>query len=215
MNLPSSPDDFLRDLRTKLAQKAGVTAHHKVMSYARQSAEQARFMVPPPKQSAVLMLLFLQHSEWHTAFMLRPERQGVHSNQLSFPGGKWELSDASLEHTAMRETYEEVGVQVPQHCIAGDLTQVYIPPSHFLVKPFVAVLPEAPTFTINPDEVSELLVQPLSFFLSAHRVVEREMLLPSTSQVVKIPTFDVQGKLLWGATAMMVQEFRMLFGVED
>jgi leucyl/phenylalanyl-tRNA---protein transferase len=212
---PSSPEVLLNDLRLRLGQKAGLTAHHKVMSYARQSAEQAKSLQPPPKQSAVMMLLFPQNNLWHTAFMLRPEKQGVHSNQLSFPGGKWEESDHSLMHTAIRETFEEVGVEVSHNWIAGELTQVYIPPSHFLVQPYVAVLPEAPRFTINPDEVRELLIHPISFFLSPGRVEEKEMILPTTQQSVKIPTFNVQGKVLWGATAMMVQEFRMLFGVED
>lgn len=191
---------------------AGNRAHSRMMSYAREDAAKARSMVPPPKESGVMMMLFPEHNKWHTLFMLRPENQGVHSSQLSFPGGKKEMDDPSIMHTAIREAREEVGVVISESQIIGSLSEVYIPPSHFLVQPFVAILDQQPLWTPNADEVHELIKQPIDFFLTDGIIEMKEVFIPRYEQKLQVPSFNIQGKVLWGATAMMIQEFRMLFG---
>src|SRR5690554_6256997 len=78
--------------------------------------------------------------------MMRNTYKGVHSNQVSFPGGEFEKQDASLWHTALREANEEVGVPENKVIKISELTKVYIPPSRFLVTPFLAFAEKAPSF---------------------------------------------------------------------
>lgn len=191
---------------------SGSLAHSRMMSYARESASNARNMSPAPRESGVMMLIFPKENVWHTLFMLRPENQGVHSSQLSFPGGKKEESDDSILETALRETFEEVGVMVTKDKVIGALSEVYIPPSHFLVQPFVSVLESEPLWNANEDEVSELIIHPLEYFLQDNIIEVKEIFIPKYEQTLSVPSFQIQGKTLWGATAMMIQEFRMLFG---
>lgn len=186
----------------------GEEAHVTIMSYNRPMATEARKMENKPRESAVMMLLFPFQGEICTAFTLRHTYQGVHSNQLSFPGGKKEPSDESHLQTAIRETEEEVGVTVLPSQIIGELTELYIPPSHFLVQPFVAWLEETPKFAAEEHEVKEILIEPLSAFFKDDVLREEEVFIGAYNKTLRVPAFHVQGKILWGATAMMMQEFR-------
>jgi 8-oxo-dGTP pyrophosphatase MutT (NUDIX family) len=178
------------------------------MSYNRPTAVEARKMENRPRESAVMMLLFPFRGELCTAFTLRHSYQGVHSNQISFPGGKKESNDISYLATAIRETAEEVGIDVSEQQVIGELTELYIPPSHFLVQPYVAWLQETPNFLPEEREVKEVLIEPISSFFQEDILHEEEIFIPAYNKSLRVPAFHVQGKVLWGATAMMIQEFR-------
>lgn len=184
-----------------------------LMGYPRSSVEQARAMQPPPRESAVMMLLYPVNQEWMTVFMKRPEGGGVHSGQLSFPGGKLENNESHLE-AALRETLEETGFKAESQNVVGTLNEIYIPPSHFVVAPFVACLERKPDFTPNPQEVVELIEFPVNNFLQHDIIREKEIFIPTMNRHIQARYFDVNGHTLWGATAMMVQEFREVFGFE-
>ncbi len=158
-----------------------------------------------------MMLLFPKQNIWHTLFMLRPDGQGVHSGQLSFPGGKSEEGETPAE-TALRETMEEVGVEKSEIEIIGELSEVYIPPSNYIVKPFVGLMNETPVFSPSADEVVELIEFPIDNFFQNDIVKEKDIFLPKYNVNFRAPYFDVNGYTLWGATAMMVQEVRMRAG---
>src|ERR1019366_5359636 len=111
-----------------------------------------------PKKSAVLILLFPHHELIKTVFIERPIYNGVHSGQVAFPGGKFEDADKDLQQTALRETYEEIGVDPDKIKIIGQLTDVYINPSNFLVSPFVGYINEHPDFIVNAREVQKIIV---------------------------------------------------------
>ena len=61
----------------------------------------------------------------------------MHSGQISFPGGKYEKSDRSFKETALRETMEEIGVDTNSFLTIKELSHIYIPPSNFMVYPFL------------------------------------------------------------------------------
>ncbi len=182
-----------------------------LMGYHRASAEEARKLNPAPKESAVMMLLFPRSGQWFTLFILRPDGTGIHSNQLSFPGGKIEAGETNLE-AAFRETHEEVGVHKDQIRIIGSLSPLYIPPSHFVVQPFVGVLFEEPNFVANPQEVVQLIEYPVTPFLEEPIILEKEIFIATFDRTIQAKYFDVNGFTLWGATAMMIQEFRTILG---
>lgn len=187
----------------------GEMAHGSMMSYNRPIAAEARQFETPPKESAVMMLLFYSENELQTTFMLRPQNQGVHSGQLSFPGGKREIGESLLE-TAFRETTEEVGITDQEIEILGELSEVYIPPSNFLVQPYVGFIDHVPSFTPNPSEVEEIITFPLSKLFAPETIGHKEVTIAKSNKKLTVPYFDIHGAALWGATAMIVAEFKLI-----
>lgn len=146
-----------------------------------------------------------------TALIVRPEYEGVHSGQLALPGGRFEEPDESLEMTALRETLEEVGVEVPRTQVIGQLTPIYIPVSNFLVQPFVAVLDQRPVFIPDPAEVGDVLEVPLGLFLQPEIKTTKSIRINETANIIA-PCYMINEHILWGATAMMFSEFEALIG---
>ncbi|MES2762781.1 MAG: CoA pyrophosphatase [Bacteroidota bacterium] len=159
------------------------------------------------RPSAVLILLYPnEHEETILLLIERVTYDGYHSGQIALPGGKSEPTDEDLEATAMREFFEETGSDKTPTVI-GKLTPVYIPVSKFSVQPFVAYLPERPNFTINTREVEQLIEWPFTNFISAE-TVKQTTIEPMPGLKLKTPYFDVQDKILWGATAMIMNELK-------
>ncbi len=145
----------------------------------------------------------------HLLLILRKTYKGVHSNQIAFPGGKFELEDADLEETALRETNEEVGVPVERVSIVKTLSQVYIPPSNFIVQPFIGLYKEPLPFVVQETEVESLVEVSLSDFLNDANLFE-QTLSTSYAKNVIVPAFKLNGYTVWGATAMMLSEVKEL-----
>jgi 8-oxo-dGTP pyrophosphatase MutT (NUDIX family) len=208
-------DDFIQSIIDRLKESETTTSEAgPIIGYARLKPEQARLMEPPAKESAVLFPLYKRAGAWYTAFMKRPDSQGVHSGQLSFPGGRLEQNETHLE-AALREAEEEVGIHRQEWRVLGTLSELYIPPSHFVVQSFLAVGPENPGFTLNTDEVVEWIEHPVSDLLKPQIIRRKEILVAKFNRTFDSGYFDIQGHTLWGATAIMVQEFRSLFGFND
>ena len=160
-----------------------------------------------PKRAAVLMLLYPKNAITHLALIVRNSYPGIHSSQIAFPGGKVELSDKSLAHTAIRETFEEIGVHENQISIVRPFTEVYIPPSNFLVSPFLGFTKKEISFNLSPDEVAAIIELPIAQFLDDSILVNVPM---STSYAndIPVPAFQINEHLVWGATAMMMMELK-------
>ncbi|HRD51131.1 MAG TPA: CoA pyrophosphatase [Flavobacteriales bacterium] len=178
--------------------------------YKRPDLEAALRSDPPPRESAVLALIYKRAEEAHALLMLRPTYAGVHSGQVSFPGGRREPQDADLRATALREFAEETGARTAGIDLLGALTPVYIPPSRSLVTPFIGIAEETGPFAPDAREVAELIEAPLSLLLRDDILKRREQHIAVMGRSVEIPYFDVQGRVVWGATAMMLAELREL-----
>lgn len=160
-----------------------------------------------PRKASVLMLLYPKNKITHLVLILRNTYPGIHSSQIAFPGGKVEVDDESLSATALRETFEEVGVLSDKISIIKAFTELYIPPSNFLVSPFLGFSIDELTFIPNPDEVAEIIEIPISDFLDDKIVVNISM-STSTATNIQVPAFQIHEHLVWGATAMMMSELK-------
>lgn len=160
-----------------------------------------------PKKGAVLILLFAKNDELFFLLTERADNLKFHSGQISFPGGSFEDSDTTLQQTALRETFEETGFKVCENQIIGKLTPLYIPVSNFEVFPFVAISSETPKWKKNNSEVKSLIEVSLSDFIHQQPLM---MYKDTGSKKIKIPYFLISNKIVWGATAMILNEFKAI-----
>jgi len=160
-----------------------------------------------PKKGAVLILLFKKSNKLYFLLTERADNLKFHGGQISFPGGLFENKDKTLQQTALRETFEETGFRVLENQIIGKLTPLYIPVSNFQVFPFVAFSPTIPKWRKNNSEVKLLITVSLTDFLCQSPL---EMEKTIAGEKVKIPYFWVSNKVVWGATAMILNEFKVV-----
>jgi 8-oxo-dGTP pyrophosphatase MutT (NUDIX family) len=160
---------------------------------------------------AGVMALFYPDAKQQTklVLILRNTYKGVHSAQISFPGGKFESKDVSLKKTAIRETSEEIGIPENDIQVIKQLTEVYIPPSNFYVQPFLGVIKETPTFIKQEDEVEEVIEVLLQHFLKDDTAIST-IVNTSYKIEVEVPAYQLNGHIVWGATAMMLSEIKDL-----
>jgi 8-oxo-dGTP pyrophosphatase MutT (NUDIX family) len=162
---------------------------------------------PSPKHAGVLILLYHHNGQLYFPLTRRTDTLEAHKGQVSLPGGAREAGE-TLQSTALRETCEELGVCVEDWTVLGPLTPLYIPPSGFLIHPFVAHTPTRPAFTPDPIEVAELIETPLALLLDPVAVLREEWDLHGMQ--VQVPFFHVHGHKVWGATAMVLSELEVL-----
>jgi len=160
----------------------------------------------PARENAVLILLYYKNEQLHCIYTKRTSHlKDKHSGQISFPGGGREKQDANFEETAMRECWEEIGLQIKQSDIIGKLTDFYIPVSNNNIKPIVAFLDDRPlNFKLQESEVVEVIEVPLNFFTDKENIKEKSF--DFKGEMISIPYFDFNGQHIWGATAMMTME---------
>jgi 8-oxo-dGTP pyrophosphatase MutT (NUDIX family) len=156
------------------------------------------------KAAAVMILLYPKNDLLHTVFIQRPDYDGVHGGQISFPGGKKEKSDIDLIYTAKRETSEEIGVKGSEINIISNLTPLYIPVSNILVTPVVGWMEKTPLFKHQEAEVVF--------------IIEADIKTLINPSIIKIKPFEIRGEMIdikyyayndhtiWGATAMILHE---------
>lgn len=160
-----------------------------------------------PRIAAVMMLFYPKDNNTHLILIVRNTYKGVHSSQIAFPGGKYEKSDAGLKETALRETEEEIGIAPEKIEVIKEFTPMYIPPSNFLVHPFLGISKEELLFYPDSREVADIIELPLSVFLDDEIIIET-MLTTSYAENIMVPAFKIEKHLVWGATAMILSELR-------
>ncbi|MDX9750105.1 MAG: CoA pyrophosphatase [Flavobacteriales bacterium] len=197
--------------RTGIGTLPGHAEFMRMAGYERPPAE-AVADDPAVRASAVLIPLYAVGAVPHTLLMLRPTYNGVHSAQVSFPGGKHEPGDPDLAHTARREFTEETGAPTDGMQLIGPLTPVYIPPSRTVVTPWLAHAHELGPFTPDPTEVAELIPVPLDELMRHDTLTTSRVYIHNLDQYWKVPAFRLQGHVVWGATALMIAELRAILG---
>ena len=165
----------------------------------------------------VLVLLYCSNDEMMVVLTHRRDDLSSHPGQISFPGGRQEPSEP-IQHTALRETFEEIGVDSTYIEVIGQLAPLYILPSDFEVFAFVAWYQNGgkPAFKPNPAEVAEIIEVPLSHLLDPS--TRQEGLWQFRGHEMTFPFFAVDNHRVWGATAMMLNELvgrlRTVFSIQ-
>lgn len=162
----------------------------------------------PPKRGSVLILLYEENGKIKIPLIKRPTYPGAHSGQVSLPGGKVE-PDEDVFQAALREGHEEIGVIQEDIQIIGRLSDFNVLPSNFIVSPIIGAIQYAPNFLPDTREVEKIIFAELSELLAEDAIKEKEILAAGVYPMIA-PHFLVEDEIVWGATAMMLNEFRVI-----
>ncbi len=199
-------DNFIQKLKTELA----TPLPGKEIQYQMAPSDRdLRYAPPddlkPPIKAAVLILIFPDKGKLSTVFIKRTKYPGTHSGQISFPGGKFEPVDKSLYKTALRETCEELGISTENIKKLGKLTPLYIGVSNFNVFPYVGYINTELKFRIQKEEVEHTITENLSILLNHN--IKGEFRIQKNGFDFSAPCFHIKESKIWGATAMILNEF--------
>jgi 8-oxo-dGTP pyrophosphatase MutT (NUDIX family) len=206
------PNTFISNIVEKYQQGLPGTEAFKKMMFE----ERMQTLSAPPnaRKASTLMLLFPKNNEWHIVLTERTStnKNDRHSGQMSFPGGQLDPTDNSLLDCALREAKEEIGVEPHHVSIIGQMTDLYIPISNFHVFPFLAWMDTPPQYQRQISEVQQIIETPLSILtdLKNRKTMEMDMTIQGERYVRDVPYYDVYGKKVWGATALMLSELLAL-----
>lgn len=204
----------LSKLLTKRLEQSlpGWEAHLKMSTHMHKDAR----LNPPghSRQAAVLILLYIHDNQLWMPLIQRPVYDGVHSGQMALPGGKHEPQDKDLIETALRETHEEIGVKVDRKFVLGELSKLYIPPSNITVSPILAMVETQPTYVRDPLEVENITEVSVNALQASENYLVKDVEIYD-GRVLKAPSFQIDEKTIWGATAMMLSELLFLLNELD
>ena len=187
----------------------GKEAHKELAPYRNEI--ELDFKNKNPKIASTLLLIYPKDEETFFCLIERQEYGGTHSNQISFPGGKNE-SGESMKETALRETMEEIGVDPISINIIGELSQVFVPTSNFLIHPFVGYCDFTPDFKANEREVKRIIEVNIKALFKKDVIKVKKMSFKKSSGKIKfeVPYLDLNNKIVWGATSVILNEFRKM-----
>lgn len=199
---------YIQHLENRLHEPLpGQSAHYKMAATKGRLASEA----PPHASHAAVLIPLLNGENAQTVFIQRKKHEkDKHSGQISFPGGKLEASDISLEACALREAHEEIGLEPSRVTVMGRLTPLYIPVSNFLVTPVLAYTHEDSNLVPQPSEVDDVIRVDLSYLLQSQLVDKTNIKTHHGITLKNVPYFRIHSKVVWGATAMILSEFLSL-----
>lgn len=167
-----------------------------------------------PRQAAVLIPLLRQDGCWNLLFTRRNASLPEHSGQVAFPGGRSDPGDSSPEQTALRETYEEIGVLAQDVRLLGRLGD-YITITNYRVTPVIGVIPWPYPLRLATEEVSRVFTIPLDWLADPANYEERPRLLPEPFGQVRVTFYKpFDGETLWGASARFTLAFLSILSQE-
>ncbi len=199
---------FIRNLSKRLKETLP-GEHAQLLMGSGMRMKELRFMPANEhsKKSGVMILLYPKYGTIYSTLILRPKYNGTHSGQVALPGGKFEVFDKDLTDTALRETSEEIGIESSNVNVIGQLTRLYIPPSNYIVYPTVGYLKAEPSFIPDKNEVTEIIEYPVSTLLKED-IIKTKLFKINEDISFTAPYFDINDHVVWGATAMILSEFK-------
>ncbi len=209
-------DNFIQALKTKISKGLpGDRAHQYLVPEKRLSARNIVASKKEFRSSAIGIILFPKNNRLYTLLIQRPTYEGSHSGQVSFPGGKMDRSDLNLEHTARRECFEEVNLTLNSGELIGELSDIYIPVSNFMVKPFIFYLHHEPDFKPDEREVEHLIYLNIDTLMNDDIQKNGRVQISKGVHQKNVPYFEIEQKIVWGATAMILSELKEILKTID
>jgi len=158
------------------------------------------------KKSAVMLVLFYRENRLKSLLIERSSYKGIHSGQIGLPGGKFEPNDNNIRKTAIRETFEEISVVIKPKDILGKLTPFTISVSQFTVYPYVSYLNYVPNFVKDMNEIEAIIEFDVWDFVLNSQIIYNKVY--ALDQRMEVASFEISNRIVWGATAMILNEFK-------
>tara|TARA_B110000014_G_scaffold244553_1_gene215843 strand:- start:111 stop:731 length:621 start_codon:yes stop_codon:yes gene_type:complete len=196
---------FIRNLSQKLKSPLPGKKAHEIMMVTPKISNFNLNQKEVP--AAVLLLLFPVENNWHFFLTKRTNTLEHHKGQIALPGGMVEEGE-NLEQAAIRETYEEIGVSIDPEKLIGSLSPFYIPVSGFKIFPFIGWLESEPKTTIHEREVQRIFSPSIHHLISKDTKKNKEKKISGNQ--INIPYFDLEGEEVWGATSIILSEFKVI-----
>lgn len=183
----------------------GIQAQNKLSPV--KSAGKYRTAPQDHKKACVMGLIYPNGDELDMVFIERTfsHPDDKHGGQISFPGGKLEEQDDSYLIGALREVEEEIGIPSEKITVIGQLTELYVFASNFLVYPFLGYMDETPMFVPQVEEVASIVSFPIEKLLQAD-IIDTKDLQVRDFLMKDVPYYKLNDHVLWGATAMITSE---------
>lgn len=174
---------------------------HKKMSFTNRNFEKPSNAIP----SAVSILLFQENNSIYFPLIKRSNNSIHHKNQIALPGGKLEPNE-NIFQCAIRETNEEIGIPTHQIFPVRNLTELYIPVSNYIVYPIITYTTIVPNFIFSNQEVDKIIICSINDLL--HFTKQYSKVKLSTNVTINAPSFIFKDEIIWGATALILNEFK-------
>lgn len=204
--LSAKQEILLRQLQEEISKELpGVSAQNKLSPV--KTAGKYRTAPEDHKKACVMGLIYPEGEELRMAFIERTfsHPDDKHGGQISFPGGKLEEEDDTYLIGALREVEEEIGIPPDQITVLGQLTELYVFASNFLVYPFLGYMNRTPKFVAQIEEVASIVSFPIEKLLQAD-IIDTKDLQVRDFLLKDVPYYKLNQHILWGATAMITSE---------
>jgi len=199
-------DELTRFLEKRVTQDMpGESSYKKMKPKMANGAPIQMKHVDQPRKGGVLILLYEDQGVVRFPLIQRPNYEGIHSGQMALPGGKFEEDDKDQWQTALRESQEEIGVISEKVEIIGSLSEFFVAASNYMVLPVIGKIDHIPDFVPEPREVADIVTPPVHQLIDPSTVKEKEITVRNDFKMI-CPYFDLEGRTVWGATAMMLSE---------
>ena len=199
--------EFINKIETSLGSKLPGTKAHDIMRVDSRIPVSINSMTKSPTASSVLVLLFEENNSFNFILTLRTKKVETHKGQISLPGGVQEKNE-SLKETALREAEEEIGTLAKTIEIIGELSSIYIPFSGYKVHPYVGWTSAPPKLIPSAHEVERIIIVPISELIDEKNQAQKKTILRGIP--VTMPYFSLKGEIVWGATSMILSEFKQI-----
>ena len=197
-------DNLIFHLKKRINTNLPGKDSHKKMKINYRNEKKISFNINRAKPAAVLLLLFPDNKKICFYLTKRTEKLKYHKGQISLPGGSNEKGESLLE-TALRETEEEIGVNKNEISILGQITPLFIPVTGFLMTPFIGFTSKEPIIKLDSIEVEELFSVNILDLINNDKLITHRQL---NGRDVTIPYFNLNNQQVWGATSMVLSEFK-------
>jgi len=159
--------------------------------------------------SAVLLPIYYKQGQYYILFTKRTGKVKEHKGEISFPGGAYQEGDRTLVDTALRESAEEIGLMADRVEVLGELDDTATQTSTYIISPFVAFIPRPYQFKVDEEEVEEIIEVPISALLDKSSLRQETEIIDG--ETVTSYFYHYQGRVIWGATARILNQFLDIF----